>query len=182
MTRRNKALKVLTTSAFLASSLWLGSAYAQTTQPAQAPQPAMTAEQYHAEAQRLAVEADARYVTDFYDQILWNQAIRNAEAAVAAEPSNPTYLRTLAELYTRTQFWWRAYQNWLKLEQMAQLGDQERQWAALSAAKIGYIRLSRGLAVEAIPFLEASLRWEENPQVAAMLDVAQQQAADTAVQ
>lgn len=166
------------------------SGFAQQNQPSQNPATQMTpmnaatinpfqveaglsADQYHQRALDLANQADAMYNPDFYDQVLWTAAANYAKAAVKAAPDNTTYLRTLGMIYTKTQFWYRAYEVWTDLASREQLDAEARQWAALSAAKVGYIRMSRGLPQEAVPFFEASLRWQANPTVQAMLEQAQ---------
>lgn len=153
--------------AVAALTLLGGLAYAQTIQPG------LTAEQYNAKALELAAAAKTRYPVAFYDLQGWNEAVQNAEAAVKAAPDNPQYLRTLGMLYTQTQFWSRAYQVWTDLEVRAPLDDQARQWAALSAARIGYLRILSGKPEEAQLYLEASLRWQNNAQVQALLDRAE---------
>lgn len=152
--------KRILTGGFLALALtWSGLGLAQT----------MTAAEAHSQAKALAVQADALYEPDFFDQRVWNQAAQLAEQAVDAEPNNTEYLRTLGEIYTKTQFWWQAYQTWTRLEELGALDEQARTWAALSAAKIGYIRMQRGLMSEAAPFLETSLRWQDRSEIRALL-------------
>jgi len=137
----------------------------------------LSAEMAHEQARSLAVQADATYEPDFFDQNLWNQAAKLAEQAVDAQPNNAQYMRTLGEIYTKTQFWWLAYKVWIRLDELGALDAQARSWAALSAAKIGYIRMRLGLASEAEPFLEASLRWEDRSEIRALLSQVRRQAA-----
>lgn len=137
----------------------------------------MTAKEAHSQAKTLAVQADALYEPDFFDQRVWNQAARLAEQAVDAEPNNTEYLRTLGEIYTKTQFWWQAYRVWTRLEELGALDSQARSRAALSAAKIGYIRMQLGLISEAAPFLETSLRWQDRSEIRALLAEVRRQIA-----
>ncbi|MER3482754.1 MAG: hypothetical protein C4332_05995 [Meiothermus sp.] len=133
----------------------------------------LTAEQYNTRALELADKAKAQYPVAFYDLMGWKEAVQNAEAAVKAEPDNLDYQRTLGMLYTQTQVWYKAYQVWTGLEAKTTLDPEAKAWAALSAARIGYIRIMSGKPEEAQPFLEASLRWQNNPKVQALLERAE---------
>lgn len=135
--------------------------------------PGLTADAYYSEAQALAAQAQVAYPTSFYDQPLWHAATNYAEAAHFAAPDNLEYEAYLGQLYTTTNYWYAAYLVWADLEKKQALTDQQRGWAALSAAKLGFISLSRGLASDAVPFLQDSLRWQDNAMVRAMLDRAQ---------
>jgi tetratricopeptide (TPR) repeat protein len=151
-------------------------AFAQ-EQPAQppaspAPQPvtqAQTAQQYFANAQQLAAQAEIAYPTAFVDLPLWDSAVANAAAASDLEPSNLTYLRYLAELYTTTQWWIRAYDTWRSLESKAALDTTSSGLAARAAAKLGYIAMQRGAKTEAVTYLQQSLRWKEDTAVRSLL-------------
>ena len=136
-------------------------------------QQGLTAEQLNAQALQLADKAAAQYPVAFYDLQTWKAAVQNAEAAVQAEPNNLDYQRTLGMLYTKTQVWYKAYQVWTSLEAKTALDPEAKGWAALSAARIGYLRLMSGKPGEAQPYLEASLRWQNNPKVQALLDRAE---------
>lgn len=133
----------------------------------------LSAEQYLAESQALAAQAAVAYPVAYLDKPLWSDAVAYAEAAVRAAPEDARYLRYLGELYTTTQWWYAALATWRLLESRGTLGDQERQWAAMAAAKVGYIRLERGLPGEALPFLQASLEYQDDADVRALLDRAQ---------
>lgn len=187
--------KRLILSAAALTSLALGSAFAQTTPVATTQEqqfaveavpatrlgavrtivvrPGLTAEQYLAEAQALAAQAAVAYPVAFVDKPLWSDAVAYAEAAVRAAPDDARNLRYLGELLTTTQWWYAALQTWRALESRQALDAQARQWAAMAAAKIGYIRLERGLAGEAVPYLEASLAYQDDADVRALLDRAQ---------
>ena len=125
---------------------------------------------YHARAQALITQADGQYNPDFFDQFRWQEALAYANAALQAEPSNPLYIRTMAYAYTKTQFWTPGYELWKRLEAQNQLDPQDRQWAALSAAKLGYLRLMNNLPEEASAFLQEAQRWQNRPETAALLE------------
>ncbi|MDX2003728.1 MAG: hypothetical protein SFU83_00495 [Meiothermus sp.] len=130
----------------------------------------LQANQYHARALGLMELADTTYSPDFFDQFVWQQALAYANAALQAEPSSLQYLRTMAVGYTRTQFWAQAYNLWRQLEQGGDLKVQDRPYAALAAAKMGYLCLTSGAPQESAHYFEESLRWQEQPQVRALLE------------
>lgn len=130
----------------------------------------LQASQYHARALGLMELADTTYSPDFFDQLVWQQALAYANAALLAEPSSPQYLRTMAVGYTGTQFWVQAYHLWRQLDQRGDLEAQDRPYAALAAAKLGYLRLTNGAPQESAAYFEESLRWQERPQVRALLE------------
>lgn len=125
---------------------------------------------YHARAQTLITQADGQYNPDFFDQFRWQEAMAYANAALQAEPNNPLYIRTMAYAYTKTQFWIQGYELWKQLEAQNQLNPQDLQWAALSAAKLGYLRLMSNLPQEAVVFLQEAMRWENRPEFAALFE------------
>lgn len=124
---------------------------------------------YFNTAHELAAQGEIAYPVAFIDFSLWNDAVNNANAAVTLEPENMVYMRYLGELYTTTQWWSEGYKVWKTLEGKQALDAQAATWAAKTAAKMGYLRLQRGLKQEAIPFLVDSLRWKEDAQVRALL-------------
>lgn len=136
-------------------------------------EPSLSADEYHGKALLLMAQADAKYNPDFFDQTGWLSAVGYAEAAVNAQPSNPEYLRTLGEAYTKTQFWIEGYRAFKQLQTMGSLDSQAREWAALCAAKLGYIRLSNNDPEEAVGFLQEALNWQERTSVRALLHIAQ---------
>ena len=61
-------------------------------------------------------EAIAQNVDPYPDRPLWAQAIRDARRAVELAPTHPRTLGTLAEIYSRTNFYapaWRTWQQYL---------------------------------------------------------------------
>ena len=124
---------------------------------------------YFNTAHELAAQGEIAYPVAFIDFSLWNEAVNNANAAVNLEPGNMVYMRYLGELYTTTQWWSEGYNVWKMYESKQALDCEAAGWAAKTAAKMGYLRLQRGLKQEAIPFLIDSLRWKEDAQVRALL-------------
>lgn len=155
-----------------ATALGQGLPFDRSRVPVQA---GLSATEYHSKALDLKNQAEATYNPGFFDQIGWQQAIAYAEAAVNAEPTNPTYLRTLGESYTQSQYWIEGYRAFKQLESMQALDSQAIQWAALCATKVGYIRLSNNAPQEAIPYLQDALAWQANPQTEALLNKAYSQ-------
>jgi hypothetical protein len=138
------------------------------TQPTQA-QPT-SAEQYYANAQQLAAQAEIAYPQPFLDLPLWDSAVSNAQAAADLAPTDFKYLRYAAELYTTTQWWIRAYDTWKMYESKTALDDAAKTLAAKSAAKLGYLSMQRGAKADAVTYLEASLKWKEDPSTRALLE------------
>ena len=132
-----------------------------------------TAEEYYANAQQLAAQAEIAYPQPFLDLPLWDSAVGNAQAAADLAPTDLKYLRYAAELYTTTQWWIRAYDTWKLYESKTALDDADKTQAARSAAKLGYLALQRGVKAEAITYLQESLRWKEDASARALLQRAQ---------
>jgi hypothetical protein len=153
-------------SLILAACLGLIGAQAQQTSPS-------PAQVYFDNARALAAQAEIAYPVAFIDLTLWNDAVNNANAAVTLEPNNMSFLRYLGELYTTTQWWSEGYNVWKAFESKSALDAEAAGWAAKTAAKMGYLRLQRGLKQEAVPYLMDSLRWKEDAQVRALLTRAQ---------
>lgn len=122
-------------------------------------------EQYRQMAQELAGIAQAAYPTAFYDLSLWRTAVHHAEMAYRQEPQNPDNMRLLAQLYTTTQFWYPAYLLWASLDQQSVLVPEDRSLAALSAAKMGLYRHQMGMQLQAMAYLEISLRFQYDAHV-----------------
>jgi tetratricopeptide (TPR) repeat protein len=57
-------------------------------------------------------DAIAQNVDPYPDRPLWAEAIREARRAVELAPTHPRTLGTLAEIYSRTNFYARAWQAW----------------------------------------------------------------------
>ncbi len=115
------------------------------------------------EARALAAQAEATYETHYPDRPLWRAAIRKAEAAARLEPQLAEVWRTLAEIYTQTQWWIRAEQAWNKYLELGGEGDP----AALARAylNLGYAAYQRGALDEAIARYErAAQMTPENPE------------------
>lgn len=136
-------------------------------------EPGLSASQYHSKALELIGQADSTYDPDFFDQTGWQTAVGYAEAAVNAEPSNPEYLRTLGETYTKTQFWIQGYKAFKQLQDLGGLDAQAQTWAALCATKVGYIRLANNAPEEAVVYLQDALNWQGSPEAQALLQRAQ---------
>ena len=132
-----------------------------------------TAEEYYANAQQLAAQAEIAYPQPFLDLPLWDSAVGKAQAAADLAPTDLKYLRYAAELYTTTQWWIRAYDTWKMYESKTALDDADKTQAARSAAKLGYLALQRGVKAEAVTYLQESLRWKEDASARALLERAQ---------
>jgi hypothetical protein len=156
--------KVFFALLFVAPLALAGLVRAQTTQA----QPT-SAEEYYANAQQLAAQAEIAYPQPFLDLPLWDSAVSNAQAAADLAPTDFKYLRYAAELYTTTQWWIRAYDTWKLYEAKTALDDAAKTQAAKSAAKLGYLAMQRGAKAEAVTYLEASLKWKEDPSTRALL-------------
>ncbi|WP_261664846.1 tetratricopeptide repeat protein [Deinococcus sp. Marseille-Q6407] len=107
----------------------------------QAAQPALafsSAAEAAAQARALSAQARTRYPAGSasIDQTLWKQAAEAAEAAVALEPANPSFLALRAEIYTATGFWARALSSWQAYFAVA--GDQATPQARAAAGQVYY--------------------------------------------
>ncbi|ASN81482.1 hypothetical protein DFI_11150 [Deinococcus ficus] len=116
----------------------------------------MSASDNYAKAQEYAVQADVAYPVAFYDRTLWKASVDHAYYASTQEAANRDYAAYLAQLYTKTQWWINAYNAWSRL---GDLNDQEKQWAALSAAKLAYIALQRGDKAMAKTYVDKGMSW-----------------------
>lgn len=116
----------------------------------------LSAEQYYARAQEQAAQAEIAYPTAFVDRTLWKAAVTDAALAAASAPDNRDYRAYEAQLYTKTQWWINAYNAWSEL---GELTDGERDLAALSAAKLGYLALQRGDSAAARTYVTQGMQW-----------------------
>ncbi|MBB6099242.1 hypothetical protein HNR42_002680 [Deinobacterium chartae] len=164
----------------IAAVLGLSSvAFAQTTtQPATPAAPATTEtapaetrspQEHFARAQEMAAQAEIAYPVAFADRILWKAALAEAYAASSAEPNNRQYTAYLGQLYTTTQWWINGYNTWLRL---GDLNEQERQWAALTAAKLAYLRLQAGDRAGATAYINQGLQWAQTPSLLSLQQAA----------
>lgn len=126
---------------------------------------AMTPEEAFAKAQEYATQADVAYPIPFYDRTLWKASVDSAYAAASGDASNRDYTAYLGQLYTKTQWWINAYNVWTKL---GTLTDAEKDWAALSAAKLAYIALNRGDTATARTYVTAGMAWKTTPSLTAI--------------
>ncbi|GGJ49236.1 hypothetical protein [Deinococcus roseus] len=171
--------KILTISLMIA----FGSAFAQTTDtptdttapavtetaPTMAPAPDVavapaSAEEHFAKAQELAAQAEVAYPIPFYDRDLWKAAVTEADAAATAEPERE-YLSYLAQLYTTTQWWISGYRIWVEL---GDLTDEEKAWAADTAAHLAYMRLQQNDKAKAREYVQQGLAWMETDSLKAL--------------
>src|SRR6056297_4035911 len=102
--RRHGAWRALLVALALAASTLLSSALAQ-----ELPDAAEDALFAARDAMQRAIEQD---VPPFPDQPLWAEAARNARRAVELAPSHPRTLGTVAEVYSRSNFYARAWTAW----------------------------------------------------------------------
>jgi hypothetical protein len=125
----------------------------------------LPADQAFARAQELAAQAEIAYPVAFVDRVLWNQALSYANMAHMGDMQNRQYTAYLAQLYTRTQWWVNAYNTY---QQLGTLNDQERDLAALSAAKLAYIALQRGDRTAARTYVTTGLGWRSTASLQAL--------------
>jgi tetratricopeptide (TPR) repeat protein len=133
-------------------------------------EPGLSAEQYASKSIALVNTAETSYPTAYADFPIWNQAIANAEAAVQADPTNVKYVRMLAMLYVKTQWWVRAMANFDQLEALNGLDPEAITTAAFVARRLGVLAIDRGDNTEAANYFERSLALESNPITQALLD------------
>ncbi|WP_407570569.1 hypothetical protein [Deinococcus altitudinis] len=126
---------------------------------------AMTPEESFTKAQEYATQADVAYPIPFYDRTLWKASVDSAYMAAAGDASNRDYTAYLGQLYTKTQWWINAYNVWTKI---GDLTDAEKDWAALSAAKLAYIALNRGDLATAKTYVTQGMMWKSTPSLVAI--------------
>ncbi|WP_245557555.1 hypothetical protein [Deinococcus peraridilitoris] len=149
----------MTTMAFAQTGTTTTTTTTTQTQPAAPATQAtgqLSAEQYFARAQEQAVQAEVAYPVAFVDRTLWKAAVTDASMAAMAEPDNREYRSYSAQLYTKTQWWINAYNAWREL---GELTEAERDLAALSAAKLGYLALQRGDRDTARTYVTQGMQW-----------------------
>jgi putative salt-induced outer membrane protein YdiY len=137
----------------------------ETAAPASMDMPVMTPEDNFAKAQEYATQADVAYPIPFYDRTLWKAAVDAAYLASAGDETNRDYMAYLGQLYTKTQWWINAYNVWTNLDELT---DAEKDWAALSAAKLAYIALSRGDLATAKTYVDQGMAWKSTPSLVAI--------------
>jgi tetratricopeptide (TPR) repeat protein len=133
-------------------------------------EPGLTAEQYASKSIELVGSAEVSYPTAYADFPIWNQAIANAEAAVQTDPTNVKYVRMLAMLYVKTQWWVRAMTNFDQLEALNGFDPEAITSAAFVARRLGVLAIDRGDNTQAANYFERSLALESNPITQALLD------------
>ncbi len=126
----------------------------------------MTPEDHIAKAQELVAQAEIAYPVAFYDRTLYKAAIDEIKMAVTADDSNRDNNSYLAQMFTVTQWWINAYNSWSKVDN---LSEQEKDWAALSAAKLAYMALQNGDKATAKVYVEKGMSWKATPSLQAMM-------------
>jgi hypothetical protein len=126
----------------------------------------MTPEDHIAKAQELVAQAEIAYPVAFYDRTLYKAAIDEIKMAVTADDSNRDNNAYLAQMFTVTQWWINAYNSWSVVEDLT---DQEKDWAALSAAKLAYMALQNGDKATAKVYVEKGMSWKATPSLQAMM-------------
>jgi hypothetical protein len=119
-----------------------------------------------AKAQEDAVQADVAYPLPFYDRVLWKSAVDHAYYAAMGEMGNRDYMAYLGQLYTKTQWWINGYNTWVKL---GELTDQEKDLAALTAAKLAFIALNRGDKTTARTYVTQGMAWKNTASLQAIM-------------
>ena len=96
---------------------------------------------------------------DSPDQPLWREAIAAGRAAVELAPDDPALVRTLAQTYSYTLWYVRAWDQWLRyLELGGSLDDAtDRQLFAAAGTELGYARYVGGNRSGALPFYQRVL-------------------------
>lgn len=159
--------KILITSLMIV----FGSAFAQTSDTTTAPTTdvatttaAVSPEEHYARAQELAAQAEVAYPIPFYDRDLWKAAVSEADMAVKGD-ANREYRSYLGQLYTTTQWWINGYRIWVEL---GDLTDEEKVWAAETAAKLAYMRLQQNDKAKAREYVQQGLKWQETDSLKAL--------------
>lgn len=159
--------KILITSLMIV----FGSAFAQTTETPTAPATematttaAVSPEEHYGRAQELAAQAEVAYPIPFYDRDLWKAAVAEADMAVKGD-ANREYRSYLGQLYTTTQWWINGYRIWVEL---GDLTDEEKVWAAETAAKLAYMRLQQNDKAKAREYVQQGLKWQETDSLKAL--------------
>ncbi|MHA0042559.1 tetratricopeptide repeat protein [Deinococcus sp. PEB2-63] len=118
-----------------------------------------------ADARALADRARATYPKGSanIDQTLWKQAAAAAEAAVAAAPGNPEYLKLRANIYTEVGFWKQAETTWTAYFQAAPSAARntpEAKSAATVQYNLGYAAYTRNQPDQAAKFFDTCLTFD----------------------
>lgn len=155
-------------SLILLPGLSAAQAQATTAAPNAAPTTLLTQQQKAAQAAAEARDLIAR-ARDAYppgsaniDQPLWKQAAEAAEAAVAAAPGNPDYLRLRAQIYTEVGFWHLAEMSWAAYFRAAPADASAIRQAADVQYNLGYAAYTRNQPDQAASFFRKCL--ELDPQ------------------
>lgn len=154
-------LLTLTAILALTAPLHFAAAQTDTTQTTTTQTPAALA----ADARALADKARATYPRGSanIDQTLWKQAAAAAEAAVAAAPGNPEYLKLRANIYTEVGFWKQAETTWTAYFQAAPNAAQntpEAKSAATVQYNLGYAAYTRNQPDQAAKFFDTCLTFD----------------------
>ncbi|WP_291426192.1 tetratricopeptide repeat protein [Deinococcus sp.] len=139
----------------------LASTAAAQTNPSQPAPPTQTAAQWAATSTALAAKARATYQAGHYaiDQTLWRQAADAAEAAVAADPGNPDYLKLRAQLYTEIGFWKKAEAAWSAYYRaVPRAGTAADHTAAIAQYNLGYAAYTRQSPSQAAAYFDRCLK------------------------
>lgn len=111
------------------------------------------AEEALREGRQVAAEAQRTYIDAFPDQPLWREAIELGQVARRESPNHPEPHRYLAEVYTATKWYGRAWDSWMAyLDVGGRLDSNARRDIALAGNELGYTRYEQG-------DMEAALRF-----------------------
>lgn len=100
-----------------------------------------------------AAEALDTYIAHYPDRPLWQEAIAHGLEARRQAPGRPEPLRFLAEAYTITQWYGRAWPAWLQyLEADGRLDGAAREMIAEVGTELGYINYARGDMEDALHY------------------------------
>ncbi|GGL02139.1 tetratricopeptide repeat protein [Deinococcus radiotolerans] len=158
-------LLTLTATLALTAPLQLASAQTAQTDTTQTSTTTQTPAALAADARALADKARATYPKDSanIDQTLWKQAAAAAEAAVAAAPGNPEYLKLRAAIYTEVGFWKQAELAWTAYFQAAPNAARntpEAKSAATVQYNLGYAAYTRNQPDQAAKFFDTCLTFD----------------------
>ena len=115
------------------------------------------------QGQVAAARAMSAYDVHYPDQPLWSEAIEQGERARRLAPNDLAPVRFLAQVYTTTQWHFRAWRAWQAyLNAGGELDAQARRDAAASALRLGYERYTAGSPERALDLFEAA--YDLNPE------------------
>lgn len=86
------------------------------------------------EVEALRSEARRAYPSGFVDHEPWKETIRHAEMLVNENPNDLEARRLLAEIYSETKWWIRAWNSWNAYNDMGGSWDSQAQQRAEEAA------------------------------------------------